>query len=79
MKHSWRFFALVILMLLGAVGLIGRMLDLCIINRSFLLKQSEARVIRTIDIPAHRGMLTDRNGVPLAISAPVDSVWERDQ
>lgn len=79
MLHSWRFFVLVILMLLGTTGLVGRMLDLCVINRAFLVKQSEARVIRTIDIPAHRGMLTDRNGVPLAISAPVDSVWANPQ
>ncbi len=75
MQNSWRFLVLIILMLLGAIGLIGRMLDLSIINRTFLLKQSQARVLRVVDIPAHRGMLTDRNGVPLAISAPVDSAW----
>lgn len=79
MQYSWRYLALVICLLLGAVGLIGRMLDLSIFNRSFLLKQSKARVLRTVDIPAYRGMMTDRNGVPLAISAPVDSVWINPQ
>lgn len=55
------------------------MLDLSIFNRTFLLKQSQARTLRTEDIPAYRGMLTDRNGVPLAISAPVDSIWVNPQ
>lgn len=75
MHYSWRYFALVCLLLLAAMGLVGRMLDLSVFNRSFLLKQSEARVMRSVDIPAYRGMLTDRNGIPLAISAPVDSIW----
>lgn len=37
--------------------------------------QGNARFLRTVNIPAYRGMITDRNGQPLAISTPVDSVW----
>ncbi|HHB93011.1 MAG TPA: penicillin-binding protein 2 [Thioploca sp.] len=45
-------------------------------NRAdFLQYQGSARHLRTIPIVAHRGMLMDRNGKPLAISTPVDSVW----
>ncbi|MFK5969050.1 MAG: penicillin-binding protein 2 [Candidatus Marithrix sp.] len=45
-------------------------------NRAdFLQHQGSARHLRTIPIVAHRGMLMDRNGKPLAISTPVDSVW----
>ena len=37
--------------------------------------QGDARSLRVVDIPAYRGMITDRNGAPLAISTPVESVW----
>jgi cell division protein FtsI (penicillin-binding protein 3) len=75
MQHTWRFYALLGFLLLVVIGLIGRMLDLSVFNRSFLLRQSDARTLRVVDIPAYRGMMTDRNGIPLAISAPVDSIW----
>lgn len=79
MQHAWRYFTLILVLLLATLGLVGRMLDLSVFNRSFLMKQSEARVLRTVDIHAYRGMITDRNGVPLAISAPVDSIWVNPQ
>ena len=55
------------------------MLDLAILDRAFLLKQGNVRTLREISIPAHRGMITDRYGVPLAISTPMDSVWVNPQ
>ncbi len=46
------------------------------VNRAdFLQYQGNARHLRTVPIIAHRGMLMDRNGKPLAVSTPVDSVW----
>ncbi|MCK4609016.1 MAG: penicillin-binding protein 2 [Gammaproteobacteria bacterium] len=51
------------------------MIDLSICKHAFLQHQSNARTIRIINLPAHRGMITDRKGVPLAISIPVDAVW----
>ncbi|MDM8566103.1 penicillin-binding protein 2 [Candidatus Halobeggiatoa sp. HSG11] len=46
------------------------------VNRAdFLQYEGNARHLRTVPIVAHRGMLMDRNGKPLAISTPVDSVW----
>lgn len=63
------FFSLVLLIL------IWRMVDLTVLHRQFLQGQGNARSLRVVDIPAYRGMITDRNGVPLAISTPVKSVW----
>lgn len=57
------------------MGLVWRMVDLTVLDRAFLKKQGDARTIRNIKTPAYRGMITDRNGEPLAISTPVDSVW----
>ncbi|GJM07103.1 MAG: penicillin-binding protein [marine bacterium B5-7] len=51
------------------------MLDLNVLNQAFLLGQGNARTLRTIPIPAYRGMVVDRHGKPLAISTPVESVW----
>lgn len=57
------------------VILIWRMVDLTVLHRQFLQGQGNARSLRVVDIPAYRGMITDRNGTPLAISTPVESVW----
>ena len=38
----------------------------CLLYTSFL---------RKVEVPAHRGMILDRNGEPLAVSSPVDSIW----
>jgi cell division protein FtsI (penicillin-binding protein 3) len=46
-----------------------------VFNTKFLNQQADTRHLRTEAITAHRGTITDRNGEPLAISTPVDSVW----
>jgi len=40
----------------------------------FLQNQGDARSIRKETIPAYRGLITDRNGEPLAVSTPVTSL-----
>ncbi|MCP4473748.1 MAG: penicillin-binding protein 2 [Gammaproteobacteria bacterium] len=55
--------------------LIGRIVYLTVIDRQFLLKQGNARVIRTVSIPAHRGMILDRLGKPLAVTMAVYNIW----
>ncbi|RUR11954.1 penicillin-binding protein 2 [Legionella sp. km772] len=55
--------------------LVWRMVDLTVLHRKFLQGQGNARSLRVVDIPSYRGMITDRHGVPLAISTPVESVW----
>lgn len=66
-------------LLLGVAALMWRMVDLNLNQREFLQGQGDARYLRTVSIPAHRGMITDRNGEPLAISTPVESVWANPQ
>lgn len=59
----------------AAAVLLWRAVDLQVVDRAFLQEQGEARHLRQVSIAAHRGVITDRNGEPLAISTPVDSVW----
>ncbi len=66
---------LMALVLFGFVALLARVAELQLIDRDFLRHQGEARHLRTVSVAAHRGMVTDRNGEPLAISTPVESVW----
>lgn len=67
------------LMLLGFVVLAGRSAQLQLVDQVFLQEQGDARHLRVVKVPAHRGMITDRNGEPLAISTPVQSVWVNPQ
>ena len=55
--------------------LVWRVIDLHVFHKEFLQNQGDARYLRVVPIPAHRGMIVDRHGEPLAISTPVDSVW----
>jgi len=63
----------------AAAGLLYRAFDLHISSQEFLQKQGDARHLRTIKINANRGNIYDRNGEPLAISTPVDSIWINPQ
>lgn len=67
--------ALLVLFGLAALLLLWRALGLQVFNKDFLQGEGDSRHLRVITMPAHRGMITDRNGEPLAISTPVDSVW----
>jgi len=77
--YKWRYYVVVVLLSLCFLGLIGRMFQLTIFDRAFLQKQGNARSIRVVKTPAYRGMITDRNGKPLAISTPVNSIWLNPQ
>ncbi|MCW8900634.1 MAG: penicillin-binding transpeptidase domain-containing protein [Gammaproteobacteria bacterium] len=58
-----------------AAVMMWRAVDLHVMNKDFLQSQGNARYMRTLPVAAHRGIITDRNGEPLAVSTPVDSVW----
>ncbi|WP_083429742.1 peptidoglycan D,D-transpeptidase FtsI family protein [Rickettsiella grylli] len=73
--YQWRLMIIVFILLLIALGLIARLVNLTIINRQFLQHQGNARTIRTVTIPAHRGIIFDRHGEPLAVSTPVVAIW----
>jgi len=70
----WRMRILAILLLLWFFGLFGRALFLQGLNNEFLRQKGDARTNRVVEITAHRGMITDRHGEPLAISTPVEAV-----
>ena len=60
-------------------ALIVRAFSMMIVNKDFYMSQGEARFERLLPIATTRGMITDRNGEPLAVSTPVESVWGNPQ
>ncbi len=46
-----------------------------VIETDFLRNEGERRYLRVGEIAARRGMIADRNGEPLAVSTPVETVW----
>lgn len=77
--YTWRFWVVVAILSLAALALVFRMVDLMVLKRTFLVGQGDARMVRTIKSQAYRGMITDRNGNPFAISTPVDAAWADPQ
>ena len=55
--------------------LLGRAVYVQIVDAEFFLRQGEARYARTLELPASRGRILDRNGLILAASIPVPSLW----
>jgi cell division protein FtsI (penicillin-binding protein 3) len=72
---EWRATALFAVLLAGLAGLLGRGVYLQGIHDDFLQEKGNARYSRVIEVGAHRGLISDRNGEPLAVSTPVESVW----
>ncbi|MGB5339686.1 MAG: penicillin-binding transpeptidase domain-containing protein [Gammaproteobacteria bacterium] len=66
-------------LLVAALTLVWRAVSLQLLDREFLQGQGQARHLRTVALPAHRGIIKDRHGEPLAISTPVESVWINPQ
>ncbi len=71
----WRARLLLLLVFCGFMVLVARAFFLQGLNNDFLQQKGETRYARTLEISAYRGMVTDRNGEPLALSTPVESVW----
>ncbi|WP_137937732.1 penicillin-binding protein 2 [Chitinivorax sp. B] len=72
---AWRSYVLMAALGAGFAALVGRAVYLQGFNRTFLQEQGEARYSRMMKLDPVRGMITDRNGEPLAISTPVQSIW----
>ena len=73
--YPWRFRVVIALLALMVGAICWRIIDLQVVDRAFLKGQGDARSLRHIQIPAHRGLITDRNGEPLAVSTPVTTLW----
>jgi cell division protein FtsI (penicillin-binding protein 3) len=71
----WRLSFVLGLLLIAALSLFYRALVLQVVDQDFLRGQGEARAVRYEEISANRGEITDRNGVPLAVSTPVKTIW----
>jgi len=74
-NYSWRASLISLLLIIALCALLWRLIELNIIERNFLLQQSDQRILRDVNLPAHRGMITDRLGTVLAMSTPVYSAW----
>lgn len=76
----WRYGLVALLLLCLPVLAIWHIASLQVVSGfergfEFLQEQGEARTLRNEEIPAYRGLITDRRGEPLAVSTPVVSVW----
>lgn len=74
---NWHARTIVLLALFAAAvaALAWRAVELNLSEGAFLNAQADARHLRTVEVPAHRGMIVDRHGESLAASTPVDSFW----
>ena len=73
--QQWRVMLIMVAMFLCVLAIAWKLSALHILQRDFLQGQGDARTIRTIPLVANRGLITDRNGEPLAVSTPVQSIW----
>jgi cell division protein FtsI (penicillin-binding protein 3) len=71
----WRSKFIVAAIACGFVGLAGRAAYVQVFNNAFYQRQGEVRFARTLELPANRGRILDRNGLILASSVPAPSIW----
>lgn len=63
------------LLTLGFVALIARAVWLQVFSQDYLQREGQVRYQRTLELPASRGKILDRNGQTLATSLPASAVW----
>jgi len=73
--QAWRFGTVLGVFLLVMAGIGWRLVDLQLVDDEFLRQQGDVRTIRVESIDAHRGVVMDRYGEPLAVSTPVQTIW----
>lgn len=70
----WRFYLMWGFVLLCFILLVFRAFYVQVINKDFLQNKANAKILRTEKMSAMRGVISDRNGIPLAISTPIMKV-----
>ena len=70
----WRFYLMWGVVLFCFVMLVSRAFYVQVINKDFLQNKANAKILRTEKMKAMRGVISDRNGIPLAISTPIMKV-----
>ena len=71
----WRSKLIVAAIAVAFLGLAGRAAYIQVLGNAFFQKQGEVRFVRTLELPANRGRILDRNGLILASSVPAPSIW----
>ena len=71
----WRSKFVVAAIALAFAGLAGRAVYVQVLGNEFFQRQGEVRFARTLELPANRGRILDRNGLILASSVPAPSIW----
>ncbi|WP_341908221.1 penicillin-binding protein 2 [Polaromonas sp. YR568] len=71
----WRSKFIVAAIAIAFVGLAGRAAYVQVFGNEFFQRQGEVRFARTLELPANRGRILDRNGLILASSVPAPSIW----
>ncbi len=71
----WRSQFIVACIALGFIGLVVRATYVQVVDNAFFRKQGTVRFVRQLEIPANRGRILDRNGLILASSVPMPSIW----
>lgn len=74
-NDSWRARLLVLIFSVGAAVLCIRAVDLQVRDHDFLAGEGAKRHVRSLSVPGTRGAIRDRRGDPLALAAPVESIW----
>ncbi|MDB4151898.1 penicillin-binding protein 2, partial [Pseudomonadales bacterium] len=72
---AFRLYLVIGFFVLLAVAMGTRVVFLHVFEKDFLQDQGDARTIRMERINAHRGMILDQQGKPMAVSSPVVSLW----
>jgi cell division protein FtsI (penicillin-binding protein 3) len=72
---AWRSKFIVAVIALGFVGLVARAAYIQVFANQFFQRQGEVRFARTVELVSNRGRILDRNGLILASSVPVSSIW----
>jgi cell division protein FtsI (penicillin-binding protein 3) len=72
---AFRVYLVIGFFVLLAVAMGTRVVFLHVFEKDFLQDQGDARTIRMERINAHRGMILDQKGKPMAVSSPVVSLW----
>ncbi|MBW3697133.1 peptidoglycan glycosyltransferase FtsI [Vibrio sp. T187] len=71
----WRFHVILLFVFLAFAALVGRVAYIQIVEPDNLIRQGDLRSVRVKALPSARGIISDRNGEPLAVSVPVEAVW----
>ncbi len=75
MAKQWRVLLVLFGLFLCVLVIAWKLSALHVLEKDFLQVEGDKRTIRNIPLVAHRGLISDRNGEPLAVSTPVQSIW----